>query len=96
MFNQCSFILGEDESIIIAVPGSVPKDMPLCVEVGQDSVSFFMGQQHVGQVHMPHEKVLKRLASKQKVGLIEVIDGKPNFPAYIALVADIRMSDIAA
>ncbi len=96
MFERCSFIMGEDDSIIVVVPQSLPKELPLTLEVHNESISFLSGDRVVANVHCTRQDVIARLLSKAKVGLIEFINGKPSFPAYISTVADVQRGVQAA
>ena len=90
MFERCSFIMGEDDSIIVVVPQSLPKELPLTLEIHEESIAFLSGNRVVADVRCTRQDILSRLLSKAKVGLIEFINGKPSFPAYISTVADIQ------
>ncbi|MAF68385.1 MAG: hypothetical protein CMH25_03460 [Micavibrio sp.] len=82
--------MGENDSIIVVVPESVPKDLPLTLEVHEDSISFLSGNRVFATVGCHQEHILTRLLAKAKVGLIEFLNGKPSFPAYISIVADVQ------
>lgn len=98
MFNRCDFLLGENDSIVIAVPKQVPKDQPLTLVVYRDGLKFYHGEEDnvIGDVACAQNEVLKRLARKDKVGLIEVTGDAPGFPVYIAAVANVTLGAIAA
>ena len=91
MFNQCDFILGENDSIVIVVPDQLPKDLPLTLEVHSHGVVFRSGDEPIADVVCERRDVLQRLVSKTKVGMVEFLNGIPRFPAYISAVASIEV-----
>ncbi len=91
MLNNCDFILGENNSIVIVVPTSLPKGVPLTCEVHKFGLIFRSGDESVGEITCHRRDILQRLVSKAKVGFIEFINGTPRFPAYITAVADIQV-----
>lgn len=96
MFNRCDFLMGENDSIVIAVPNRVPKDNNLTLVVYRDGLMFYHGDEVIiGDVPCEHREVLKRLVNKQRVGLIEVIENEPTFPVYIAAVANVTLGQAA-
>lgn len=96
MFDRCDFLMGENDSIVIAVPRQVPKDNSLTLVVYRDGLMFYHGDDvMIGNVPCGHREVLKRLANKERVGLIEVIEDQPSFPVYIAAVATVTMGQAA-
>lgn len=96
MLNNCDFILGENDSIIIVVPAQFPKDVPLTLEVHRRGIVFRSGEEEVGDIACERNDVLQRLVSKAKVGLIEFLNGVPRFPAYISAVATVEVMVEAA
>ncbi|PZP56743.1 MAG: hypothetical protein DI586_02640 [Micavibrio aeruginosavorus] len=91
MINNCDFILGENDSIVIVVPVSLPKGEPLTCEVHKFGLVFRSGDHQVGNIDCERQDVLQRLVTKAKVGLIEFINGVPKFPVYISSVANIEV-----
>lgn len=91
MFNNCDFILGENDSIVIVIPTQLPKDLPLTLEVHRETIVFRSGEEQVADIKCLRLDILQRLVSKAKVGLIEFLNGVPRFPAYITAVADIEV-----
>lgn len=91
VIKTCDFILGENDSIIIVVPVSLPKGEPLTCEVHKSGLVFRSGDFAVGNIACERQDVLQRLISKAKVGLIEFINGVPKFPVYISSVANIEV-----
>lgn len=96
MFNNCEFILGENDSIVIIVPTQIPKGLPITLEVYRDKILFFSGEQQVGNMTCGRLDVLQRIVSKAKIGLIEFLNGVPRFPAYISAVANVSVASEAA
>ncbi|HNQ92877.1 MAG TPA: hypothetical protein PKI93_08110 [Alphaproteobacteria bacterium] len=96
MFSQCDFILGENDSIVIVVPGQLPKDMPLTLEVHNRAIVFRSGDDPIADVACEHREILQRLVTKTKVGMVEFLNGIPKFPAYISAVANIEVMIEAA
>jgi hypothetical protein len=96
MFKRCGFIMGEDDSIIIVVPTTLPKDEPMSLEVHERSIVFKLGGESYTEVYCNQDAVIKRLLTKARVGMIEYIQGKTSFPAYISVVADVERGKIAA
>lgn len=91
MIENCDFILGENDSIVIVVPGSLPKGEPLTCEVHKSGLIFRSGDIAVGNIACQREDVLQRLITKAKVGFVEFINGTPKFPIYISSVANIEV-----
>lgn len=96
MFNRCDFLMGENDSIVIAVPNLLPKGIPLTLHVHRNGLVFRHGDETIGDVPCGHLEVFKRLSRREKVGLIEVTNEVPSFPIYIAAVADIHMARACA
>lgn len=96
MFNQCDFILGENDSIVIVVPDQLPKDMPLTLEVHNRGIVFRSGEDQIADVACERSDILQRLVTKTKVGMVEFLNGIPRFPAYISAVANIEVMIEAA
>lgn len=96
MFNQCDFILGENNSIVIIVPTQIPKDLPIVIEVRQDAIVFRSGENMVADIPCGRLDILQRIVSKTKIGLIEFLNGVPKFPAYISAVASVEVTCGAA
>ncbi|MAM35183.1 MAG: hypothetical protein CMH28_08925 [Micavibrio sp.] len=90
MFERCSFIMGDDESILIIVPVNIPKDEPLTIEVSPTHLMFRLGEELFADIECCKRDVYERLLTKQKVGLVEITEESPDFPPYISLVAAIR------
>ncbi len=95
MFNKCDFLIGDDKSVVVVVPQAVPKGEQLTIRISDDVVSFYKaGEILFGRVECACVKTLRCLRKKQRVGLIEALDGKMSFPVYIAatakIVTDIR------
>ncbi len=91
MINNCDFILGENDSIVIVVRSSLPKGEPLTCEVHPSSLVFRSGEHPLGNIACQNSDVISRLITKAKVGFIEFINGAPNFPVYISSVANIEV-----
>lgn len=96
MFNNCDFILGENDSIVIIVPTQIPKNLPITIEVSRDGLSFLSGEQVVGAISCRRIDILQRIVSKARIGLIEFLNGVPKFPAYISAVANVSVLSEAA
>lgn len=91
MFNKCEFLIGDDKSVVIVVPQAVPKGEQLTIRIAEDMVSFYKtGELLFGRVQCQCVKTLRCLRKKQRIGLIEAIDGKMNFPVYIAATARVE------
>lgn len=91
MLDNCDFILGENDSIVIVVPVSLPKGIPLTCEVHKFGLVFRSGEDAIGNVTCHRQDILQRLVTKAKVGFIEFINGTPSFPAYISSVANVEV-----
>jgi len=96
VFDNCDFLLGESDSIVVIVPQSLPKDMPLVIEVHRNGLVFLSGEDLLGEVPCSRMEVLQRLVSKAKVGLVEFLQGAQQFPAYISAVASVEVKIEAA
>lgn len=91
MLNNCDFILGENDSIVIVVPTGIPKNLPLTLEVHKFGLIFRSGEESFGEITCHRRDILQRLVSKAKVGMIEFNKAAPNFPVYISAVANIQV-----
>ncbi len=91
MINNCDFILGENDSIVIVVRSLLPKGEPLTCEVHKTELVFRSGERPLGNVACQNNDVLSRLITKAKVGFVEFINGAPKFPVYISSVANIEV-----
>ena len=91
VLENCDFILGENNSIIIVVPTELPKDAPLTCEVHKFGLVFKSGEDFIGNVTCHRRDILQRFIGKAKVGFIEFVQGAPQFPAYITSVANIEV-----
>ncbi len=96
MLNNCDFILGDNDSIVIVVPTQLPKDAALTCEVHRSGIIFRSGEVTVGDIACERLEILQCLISKAKVGLIEFVNGVPKFPAYISAVANVEVMGDAA
>lgn len=96
MFEKCDFILGENDSIVIVVPGQLPKGLPLTLEIHSDMLLFRSGENAIGGYSGARRDVIQRLMGRAKVGLIEFLNGVPSFPAYITAVAEVAIIRQAA
>ncbi len=91
MLNNCDFLLGENDSIVIVVPTAFPKTAPLTCEVHKFGLIFKSGEETVGDVTCHRKDILQRLITKAKVGLVEFANGVPKFPVYITSVANVEV-----
>lgn len=92
MFNKCDFLLGDNNSIVIIVPEFLPKDQKLTVEVENSSLCFKSGEDTVASIAYVSREILGRLMGKAKVGIVEFMKGTGKFPAYISVVADVKIN----
>jgi hypothetical protein len=95
VFNDCEFIIGHDNSLVVIVPQNVPKDDALTMRIVDNVVSFYKSDEVLfGRVICVCPKTLRCLRKKTRIGLIEAINGRPQFPVYIAATARVEASHI--
>lgn len=94
VFERCDFILGKgNNSIVIVVPGELPRHDGLTLRLEGDNIVFCSGDESFASVEVLRRDIIDRLAEHSQVGLIETPDGKPSFPTYITAVANIKKDE---
>ena len=96
MFYKCDFILGDNNSIVIALPDHIPKGVPITLEVHRNTIVFMAGEEKVGDIPCGRRDILQRIVSKAKIGLIEFLSDAQRFPVYISAVATVEVALEAA
>lgn len=91
MFNDCDFINGSENSLVVIVPAEIPKGEKITLRVHEDTISFFKsGEILFGRVVCNCQKTLRNLRKRRRVGLIEAVNGRPSFPVYISATARVE------
>lgn len=90
MFSSCDFLIGQGQSIVIVVPGDLPKAETYTVSVSESDVRFKAGYQEIGAVPMYDSEIYKRLSHHSQVGLVEYPQGSP-WPDCITALAYVEV-----
>jgi hypothetical protein len=90
MFTSCDFLLGQNETIVIVIPASLPKADTYTVSVTDHSIRFKAGYDSIAEMEYPGGEVFRRIIGNTQVGLVEnPPDGK--FPSCITNVAYVEV-----
>lgn len=96
LFKECNYILGDSGSVVIIVPGQLPKDEEIVLEVHLNGVVFRHGDDEIANLPLPRHDILKALVNLGRVGLVEYLEGQSSFPIYISAVANVEVMREAA
>ena len=75
MFKECCFLLGEGNSIVIAIPVMLPEADTYTVVITDKSIRFKADYNAVAEISYPGGEVYRRLAQSIQVGLVEYEPG---------------------
>tara|TARA_R110002126_G_scaffold13118_4_gene56902 strand:- start:50160 stop:50507 length:348 start_codon:yes stop_codon:yes gene_type:complete len=96
VFDDCEFIIGHDNSMVVIVPQSVPKGEALNLHIAGDVVSFYKEDGALfGRINCTCPKTLRCLRKKKRIGLIESLGGAIKFPTYISAIANVDVDALA-
>ena len=91
MFEECGFLLGDNDSVVIVIPALLPEAETYTVSVTGSSIRFRAGYNDIAEMEYPGGEVFRRLASLTQVGLVEYPPGWGDFPGHITNVAYIEV-----
>lgn len=87
MFDRCDFIMGQDNSMVIVLPGMLPKDAPTyTVSASPSQIKIRAGYDEIAMFAYNNGEVFNRLAHCNQVGIVEFPQGSV-FPGCITAVA---------
>jgi hypothetical protein len=91
LFEQCDYILGKSGSVVLVVPAQLPKEETIMLEIHTNGIIFRYGDEELANLPLPRQDVLQALVNRGRVGIVEYVESKPSFPAYISAVAHIEV-----
>lgn len=93
MFDECGFLLGEGDSVVIVIPALLPDAETYTVSVTDNEIRFKAGYDDIAELPYmdPDREIYRRLASQTQVGLVEYPPGWGDFPGHITNVAYIEV-----
>lgn len=91
MFEECGFLLGDGDSVIIVIPALLPDAETYTVSVNNNSIKFRAGYSDIAEMRYPGGEIFRRLSSTTQVGLVEHPPGWGDFPGHITNVAYIEV-----
>lgn len=87
VFDRCDFILGEGGSMVIVLPGLLPKDAPnYTVSATPAHIRIKAGHDEIAKFPYQSSDVFERLSHVSQVGIIE-FPPEDFFPGCITAVA---------
>lgn len=90
MFNQCDFILGSGDSVLVIVPGQLPFAETYTISVSRDEIKFKADYDDVAVMSYQGGEVFDRIAQNTQVGIVEYA-GSGDFPTHITHVAYVEV-----
>jgi hypothetical protein len=90
VFEQCDFLLGQDNAIAIVIPAKLPPADTYTVSVSEKDVKFRAGFREIASIPFQSAEVLSRLSVRSQVGLVEYPKGQP-FPDCITALAYVEL-----
>jgi len=86
MFNRCDFILGQDGSMVIVLPGRLPSSPNYTVSATPSQIRIRTGQTEIAAFPYNNPEVFQRLSHFSQVGIVEFPEGD-YFPDAITAMA---------
>ena len=71
MFNQCDFVLGSGDSVLVIVPERLPSAETYTVSVSRDEIKFKADYEDVASMPYQGGEVFDRIAQNTQVGIVE-------------------------
>ncbi len=94
MCEKCSagatLLLAKTEPWLLSCRNLFPNNAPVTIWVNSENIAFHSGSREFANVHVINDEVLEKMSRLNEVGIIEFPKGKPNFPAYISIVASVK------
>jgi len=91
LFEECGFLLGEGDSVVIVIPAMLPEAETYTVSVSSSSIKFKAGYNDIAEMHYPGGEIFRRLSTATQVGLVEYPPGWGDFPGHITNLAYIEV-----
>lgn len=89
-FDRCDFLLGQGHSVVIVVPGHLPRAETYTVSVSDSDIKFKAGHDCVAEMSYQGGEVYNRIANNVQVGLVAYEEGQP-FPDHITHMAYVEV-----
>lgn len=90
MFNQCDFVLGSGDSVLVIVPERFPRAETYTVSVCRNEIKFKADYEDFATMPYQGGEVFDRIAQNTQVGIVEY-EGSGDFPAHITHVAYVEV-----
>ncbi len=90
MFNNCDFVLGGGNSVIIVIPERLPYAETYTVSVSNKDIKFKADYEDIVQLDYQGGEVYERIAKSTQIALVEY-DGHGDFPSQITHVAYVEV-----
>ena len=90
MFQECDFMMGADDSIVIVIPATLPHADTYTVSVSSEDIKFKAGFDEIAQLDYKGADVFKRIVQHTQIGLVEHPPGG-SFPSVITNVAYVEV-----
>lgn len=82
-FSECSFLMGEGDSVVIVIPARLPFADTYTVAVSSDHIRFKAGYNEIASMGYPGGDIFRRLVNFTEVGLVEYPPEAQSFPQHI-------------
>jgi hypothetical protein len=87
MFDRCDFLVGQDNSMVIVLPGLLPKGVSsYTVSASPSEISIKAGFNEIARFPYKNENVFRILTMSSQVGIVEY-PPKEVFPNAITALA---------
>lgn len=90
-FRECTFLMGEGDSVVIVIPALLPEAETYTVSVSSNKIRFRAGYSDIAEMDYPGGEIFRRLAQSTQVGLVEYPPGWGDLPAHITNMAYIEI-----
>ena len=91
VFNRCDFLLGQDYTIVIVIPASLPKAETYTVSISRKDIRFRAGYEKVAELPYQGGEIFERIANNVQIGLVEFPPDAAEFPDCITNVAYVEV-----
>ncbi len=90
MFDRCDFLMGQGDSMVIVLPGLLPKvDTTYTISASPSEISIKAGFNEIARFPYSNENVFRILTMSSQVGIVEY-SPKDAFPNAITAVAYVQ------
>jgi hypothetical protein len=90
LFKSCDFVFGQDQTVLIVIPASLPKAETYTVSVSDRDIKFKADYENIAEMEYEGGEIFKRIAGNTQIGLVEnPPHGK--FPTCITNVAYVEV-----